>query len=366
MSEQQISFGVLLADTIGGLNEIPMAVTGSWVKDGHRFSITREDLDDIVKNFEKRANGQVVVDFEHASERPEVARGGPVIAAGWIHALTVRDSGDGKKSTLYGEIEWEPDAKKMLRTGKYKFFSPAIDWGAVDKKAGRSKGATITSGALTNHPFLEELPAIQLSEKSGGKIEIEYVDQKNKEQDMSHMFHEVDGAKNDPFGMDGDQGMRSGLRREAVRRSEKIDEPGTDGKTTELRDDGETQLPRLRLRRMRDSDGVGKLGHHAVVGPDGRIAGFVSHGDLMAHAKQFDEYRNEEQDKGKPYRAGKKSLRVRRLHTRASQHSCRPVRSAEDNRAKIRRSTAAVAGGLDRRDQQGSRRERRVQAVDQG
>ena len=224
MSEQ-ISFGVLLADTIGDLHEIPLAVTGSWVKDGHRFSITREDLDDIVKNFEKRGNGQVVVDFEHASERPEVARGGAVPAAGWIHDLAVRDSPDGK-STLYGQIEWEPDAKKMLRTGKYKFFSPAIDWGAVDKKTGRSKGATITSGALTNHPFLEELPAIQLSETSGGRVEIEYVDQKNKEDNME--LHEVDGKRNDPYGLDGDQGSRSSKHEEAIRRGKKIDEPGDD------------------------------------------------------------------------------------------------------------------------------------------
>lgn len=150
---------------LGNLAEIPIAVTGTWVKDGHRFSITKEDLDDIVANFEGRANGQVVIDYEHASERPDVAKGDAVPASGWIHGLSVKhDAGNGK-DTLWASVEWTPKAQGMIEGGEYKFFSPAIDWGAADKKTGRSKGATLTSGALTNHPFLEELPAIQLSDK---------------------------------------------------------------------------------------------------------------------------------------------------------------------------------------------------------
>jgi hypothetical protein len=149
---------------LGNLAEIPIAVTGSWVKDGHRFSITKEDLDDIVSNFEGRANGTVVVDYEHASERPEVAKGGPVPAAAWIHNLTTKHDSKLDKDVLWASVEWTPKAKEMIEGGEYRFFSPAIDWGAADKKTGRSKGATLTSGALTNHPFLEELPAIQLSD----------------------------------------------------------------------------------------------------------------------------------------------------------------------------------------------------------
>lgn len=147
------------------LTELPIAVTGSWVKDGHRFSITKEDLDDIVKNFDKRGNGEVVVDYEHASERPEVARGGAVPAAGWITSMSVKDNDDGKGSTLYANIDFVDDAKEHIKKKRYKYFSPAIDWGAVDKKTGRGKGATVTSGALTNHPFLEELPALSLSDR---------------------------------------------------------------------------------------------------------------------------------------------------------------------------------------------------------
>jgi phage I-like protein len=152
---------------------IPICVTGTWVKNSHKFSITAEDLTTMVANFDKRKNSQVVIDYEHASEQPEVARGGPVIAAGWIHALTLTPgpSPGGRggtqrvgEGTLFASVEWTPEARRMISTGQYRFFSPAIDWNFPDKETGKTQGATLTSGALTNHPFLEELPPITLTE----------------------------------------------------------------------------------------------------------------------------------------------------------------------------------------------------------
>ncbi len=151
------------------LFELPIAVTGTWVKNGCEFSITHEDLANIARNFEKRKNDQVVIDYEHASEMPEIARGGPVPAAGWIHELRMSsrsNAGSSKNghAELCALVEWTPDAKEMIRKGQYRFFSPAIDWSASDKETGEPQGATLTSGALTNHPFLEELPPIMLNE----------------------------------------------------------------------------------------------------------------------------------------------------------------------------------------------------------
>jgi phage I-like protein len=153
-------------------HEIPICVAGTWVKGGHKFSITTEDLADMVSNFDKRKNSQVVIDYEHASEQPDVAKGGPIPAAGWIHTLKVDSrqqtgNGDGLPSTAYyllASVEWTPRAAEMIGSGQYRFFSPAIDWSFLDKETGHSQGATLTSGALTNHPFLEELPPISLTE----------------------------------------------------------------------------------------------------------------------------------------------------------------------------------------------------------
>jgi phage I-like protein len=141
--------------------EIPIAVTGSWVKGSTPFSISAQDLADMVRNFTKRKNDMVVIDYEHASEMPNVAKGGPVPAAGWIHELRLESNGTEKLMAL---VEWTPEAEGLIRSGQYRFFSPAIDWGAIDKETGKPQGATLTSGALTNHPFLEELPPIMLSD----------------------------------------------------------------------------------------------------------------------------------------------------------------------------------------------------------
>lgn len=156
--------GVALHRHGAQLRKIDAAVTGAWVKEAHAFSIMAEDLIDMVRNFEKRKNDMIVIDYEHASEMPEVAKGGPVPAAGWIHELHIDKSGIEKLAAL---VEWTPEAEEMIQTGEYRFFSPAIDWGATDKDTGEPQGATLTSGALTNHPFLEELPPIMLSD---GKV----------------------------------------------------------------------------------------------------------------------------------------------------------------------------------------------------
>src|SRR5438876_7086908 len=84
------------------LYEIPIALTGRWVKGGREFSITSRDLEAMARNFEKRKNDQVVIDYEHASEAPEVALGGPVPAAGWIHELGFRVSGLGVREKSAG------------------------------------------------------------------------------------------------------------------------------------------------------------------------------------------------------------------------------------------------------------------------
>lgn len=154
------------------LNEVPVAVCGTWVKDGRRFSITAQDLRNIVQNFAKRKNEMLVIDYEHASEQPHVAQGGPVPAAGWIHTLFVDSGawsggGNGRHNEaelLRAFVEWTPEAKELIQSGQYRFFSPSIDWGARDKATGEPQGATLTSGALTNHPFLEELPPLMLTD----------------------------------------------------------------------------------------------------------------------------------------------------------------------------------------------------------
>lgn len=171
-----------------GAIRVPLAITGEWVRGATRFAITRADLESIVRNFRERQNGEINVDYDHASEMPEVAAGGPVPSAGRIVRLDPpEESKNGSRQwevgnrekgpdfplptsdsrfLLYGWYEPTPRARELVKNREYRFISPAIEWAARHKRTGKSQGTTLTSVALTNRPFLEELPQIRLSDPS--------------------------------------------------------------------------------------------------------------------------------------------------------------------------------------------------------
>jgi len=151
---------ITLADTNQPSN-IPVAMIGDWYKGKQKFSITEADVAAMTANFKKRGNSEVVIDYEHASEDPEVARGGPVPAAGWIVHINQAPDANG---VVWGKAKFNARARDMIATGEYRYGSPALSWGYRDKNNGEQQGLTLTSFALTNRPFLEEMPAIRLSD----------------------------------------------------------------------------------------------------------------------------------------------------------------------------------------------------------
>jgi len=176
-------------DGEGALARIPIAITGTWVRAGSRFSISLDDLEEIVRNFRKRSNGEINVDYDHASEMPEVAAGGPIPSAGRIvkldapEPLGIGGSGLGVRSesrtpnpqtrfVLYGYYEPTERARKLIASREYRYISPAISWAARDKRTGEPDGTTLTSVALTNRPFLEELPPIRLSDPAYQLVDV--------------------------------------------------------------------------------------------------------------------------------------------------------------------------------------------------
>jgi hypothetical protein len=161
------------------LVRVPLAITGKWARGASQFAITRQDLEDIVGNFGERLNGEINVDYDHASEMPEVAAGGPIPSAGRIVKLdrpepvgpglaparpTQGSALQDGRFILYGWYEPTPRARQLIQNREYRFISPAIDWAARHKRTGKPQGATLTSVALTNRPFLEEMPPIRLSD----------------------------------------------------------------------------------------------------------------------------------------------------------------------------------------------------------
>jgi phage I-like protein len=164
------------AGEAAGKVRIPLAVTGTWVRGSNKFSITPDDLESIVRNFRERQNGEINVDYDHASEMPEVAAGGPIPSAGRIVGIDLPEklganregsspfAAQHSRSILWGWFEPTERARTLVRNLEYRYISPAIDWGAKNKRTGKPQGATLTSVALTNRPFLEEMPQIRLSD----------------------------------------------------------------------------------------------------------------------------------------------------------------------------------------------------------
>jgi hypothetical protein len=191
-------FVVLLAEPPAtGLIRIPIAVTGKWKGADKEFSIGLDDLTEIRDNFAKKPTREINVDYEHASEVP-FGTGGPVLSAGRIVKLDEPEAfrnGNGKMGSgqiqgnrsaylptspsaplatspsarfiLWGWYEPTDRARRLIAEREYRYISPAIRWGAKDKVTGKTTGTVLTSVALVNKPFLEEMPEIHLCELDG-------------------------------------------------------------------------------------------------------------------------------------------------------------------------------------------------------
>jgi hypothetical protein len=181
-------FVVLLSEPPAtGLIRIPIAITGVWKGAEKEFSIGLDDLNDIRENFARKPTREINVDYEHASEVP-FGTGGPVLSAGRVVKLDQperfvngnRESGMGSRERpnsqlltpdsrliLWGWYEPTDRARRLIADGEYRYISPAIRWGAKDKVTGKTAGTVLTSVALVNKPFLEEMPEIHLCELDG-------------------------------------------------------------------------------------------------------------------------------------------------------------------------------------------------------
>jgi hypothetical protein len=128
------------------------------------FELNEKVFGEIVRNFNATENRAVAIDFEHASEADPTSGSIPVEGApaqGWIKELKVQGG------NLWGLVEWGQRAREYIRAGQYKFFSPAIRFGARDRVTGQPIGARLTSGAMTNAPFLDGLRPLAAKDSAG-------------------------------------------------------------------------------------------------------------------------------------------------------------------------------------------------------
>lgn len=140
------------------VGELHIAMEGEW--QGHpqgAFRFNRDVFEQMVARFEAQAN-PLPIDYEHKSfdeSNPDTR------AAGWIQRLELRDGKQGAE--LWAVVEWTDAAAKMIRSGEYKYCSPAFALESVDRKTAEETGPELKNVALTNLPFLDGQTPIRLS-----------------------------------------------------------------------------------------------------------------------------------------------------------------------------------------------------------
>lgn len=158
----------------GGTLRLPIALTGKWVKQTatgeEQISLTLDDLHMMARNFAKKANGEVNVDYDHKSETgADIAE--PIPSAGKVTALMgpepFTDSQGVEHYILWGRYEPTARARQFIKAEEYRYTSPCFGIG-IDKATGKPQGVTLSTVALTNRPVILQMPRIAMSDGGAG------------------------------------------------------------------------------------------------------------------------------------------------------------------------------------------------------
>lgn len=148
-----------------GKVRIPIARIGTFVH--QRYGIVdfkQSDFDDMTRNFSSDETGfPPYLRYGHA-KYPDAVDAEPKIA----NLEKLEQDGD----ILYGvykPVKGHEDVVKKVEDGEYEFSSAELTRYAISKRDGRPIGTLLTAHALTNAPFVPDLPRNQaLSEGAAG------------------------------------------------------------------------------------------------------------------------------------------------------------------------------------------------------
>ena len=180
MAETNGNKSVAASDVRNGLVRVAVAYTGDFEYPGKgKFKITAADLESMREQLSER---EVPIDYEHLSASP-AAPPGWTKAAGWIRKPDKiekfpdvdsrfrgngtpghpRESGGPSRRILWAWAEFTPAMLAMIKQKEYRYFSPEIHWSEKDEK-GKGIGTVLKAAAITNRPFLKDLPPIEFSD----------------------------------------------------------------------------------------------------------------------------------------------------------------------------------------------------------
>lgn len=126
---------------------VPLGVTKA--NDGRVIELDTKGVAAAIAMF--KAHGTPLpIDYEH-----ETLGGHKALAAGFIHQLVDRGS-DG----LFGEVEWNAEARQEIKGGQYRYLSPVV----LHPSDGDRRVVGIHSAGLTNKPALPHMSRLAAKE----------------------------------------------------------------------------------------------------------------------------------------------------------------------------------------------------------
>jgi hypothetical protein len=129
------------------------------------FELSPAIFDQILKNYREVDQGNVPIDFEHASEADETS--GSIPQSGAPATGYIRDVQNRGAEGLWGLCEFLEPGLGYVRAKRYRCFSPAIRFGARHPETGQPIGARLTSVALVTRPFLRGMRPLAARDPNG-------------------------------------------------------------------------------------------------------------------------------------------------------------------------------------------------------
>ncbi|MBN9078198.1 MAG: hypothetical protein J0H84_18475 [Rhizobiales bacterium] len=126
---------------------IQLTPSGTFTGNDGRGPYRVTDAAELARNSLQAAGGRLVLDENHATDLA-LPRGEPAPARGWIVALQARQDG------IWGQVEWTPTGRRLMREKAYRYISPAI------RHAADGTVTAILRASLINRPNLRGMAAL--------------------------------------------------------------------------------------------------------------------------------------------------------------------------------------------------------------
>jgi phage I-like protein len=133
---------------------IQIAKLGSYSDERYGdFAITAAEVRDWAANLAKLPGGRAPIDKDHLADKPGAARN--TEAQGWITAVELDDG------VPVATVEWTPKGREAIENKEYLFISPS--YGPWTDEQGTTTANVLQGAALTNKPFLNMAPVVNLA-----------------------------------------------------------------------------------------------------------------------------------------------------------------------------------------------------------